>query len=172
MHKLVIVASLLSLLSGCGVGIPANVRAVDGFDARRYVGAWYEIARLENRFEKGLENVTATYGLRPDGGLTVVNRGYDPKKGRWSEASGRAYFVGAPTHGRLKVSFFGPFYGAYNVIALDEKYGWSLVCGKDHAYLWILSRTPRLPEPVVEQLVGTANGLGFRTDELLFVNQE
>src|SRR5688572_217866 len=105
MNKLLIAMSLSGLLSGC-VGIPANVKAVEGFDAKRYVGTWYEIARLENRFEKGLEKVTAKYGLRDDGGLTVVNRGYNPRKDRWSEATGKAYFVGPPTRGRLKVSFF------------------------------------------------------------------
>ena len=170
MQKLLIVMSLSALLSGC-VGIPANVRAVEDFDAQRYVGTWYEIARLENRFEKGLEKVAAEYGRRDDGGLTVVNRGYDPEKGRWKEATGKAYFVGPPTLGRLKVSFFGPFYGAYNVIGLDEDYGWSLVCGKDHAYLWILSRTPQLPDPVVKRLVEKAQGLGFKTDALVFVKQ-
>jgi len=171
MHKPVISMSLLSLLSGC-VGIPSNAKAVEGFDAQRYVGTWYEIARLENRFEKGLEQVTATYSLRKGGGLTVVNRGYDPRKDRWSESAGKAYFVGPPTQGRLKVSFFGPFYGAYNIISLDENYGWSLVCGKDYAYLWILSRTPQLPEPVVRQLVEKAKGLGFNTDELVLVSQK
>ena len=172
MHKLLAAVSLLGLLSGCGVGIPANVKAVEGFDAKRYAGTWYEIARLENRFEKGLEKVAAEYSLRDDGGLTVVNRGYDPKKGRWNEATGKAYFVGPPTQGRLKVSFFGPFYGAYNVISLDENYGWSLVCGKDYAYLWILSRTPQLPDLVVKQLVEKAKELGFKTDALVFVNQQ
>jgi apolipoprotein D and lipocalin family protein len=171
MHKLLIFLSLSALLSGC-VGIPANVKAVEDFDAERYAGTWYEIARLENRFEKGLEKVAAEYSLRDDGGLTVVNRGYDPEKGRWKEATGKAYFVGPPTQGRLKVSFFGPFYGSYNVIGLDEDYGWSLVCGKDYAYLWILSRTPQLPEPVVKQLVEKAKGLGFKTDALVFVKQQ
>lgn len=169
--RLLIPMSLWALLSGC-VGIPANVNAVEGFDAGRYVGTWYEIARLENRFERGLEKVTAEYSLRAGGGLAVVNRGYDPRKDRWREATGKAYFVGPPTRGRLKVSFFGPFYGAYNIISLDENYGWSLVCGKDYAYLWILSRTPQLPGPVVKQLVERAKGLGFKTDALVSVNQE
>jgi apolipoprotein D and lipocalin family protein len=165
--------SLLGLLCGCSsVGIPANAKAVDGFDVNRYLGTWYEIARLENRFEKGLQKVSATYSLREDGGLKVVNRGYDPQKDRWSEATGKAYFVGAPKEGRLKVSFFGPFYGAYNIIALDEAYGWSLVCGPDYQYLWILSRTPQLPEMTVHQLVEKAKALGFGTDELLFVKQD
>jgi apolipoprotein D and lipocalin family protein len=163
--------SLLALLTGC-VGIPANVKPVEGVDAQRYAGKWYEIARWENRFEKGLEKITAEYSPLADGGLTVVNRGYDPKKDRWCEATGKAYFVGSRTQGRLKVSFFGPFYGAYNIISLDENYGWSLVCGKDTAYLWILSRTPQLPEPVVHQLVEQAKALGFKTDGLVFVNQQ
>ena len=149
MNKLLIAMSLLSLLSGC-VGIPADVKAVEGFDAKRYAGRWYEMARLENSFEKGLEKVTATYTARDDGGITVVNRGYDPRKDRWSEVTGKAYFVGSPTQGRRKVSFFGPFYGAYNVISLDENYGWSLVCGNDRSYLWVLSRTPQLPGAVAQ----------------------
>jgi apolipoprotein D and lipocalin family protein len=171
MDKLLIVMSLLSLLSGC-VGIPANVKAVEGLDAKRYAGTWHEIARLDNRFEKGLEKVTAKYSLAEDGGLSVVNRGYNPQKDRWSESTGKAYFVGPATQGRLKVSFFGPFYGAYNIISLDENYGWSMVCGEDYAYLWILSRTPQLPEPVVKQLLEKARELGFKTDELVFVNQQ
>ena len=98
-------------------------------------------------------------------------RPYDAKKDRWKAAEGRAYLVAARTEGRLKVSFFGPFYGAYNIISLDEDYSYALVCGKDYAYLWLLSRTPQLPEPVVRRLVEKAQGLGFQTDRLVFVRQ-
>lgn len=172
MRVLMIALSLLGCVTGCSVGIPANVKAVDGFDAQRYAGKWFEITRLENRFEKGLEQVTANYTARDDGGLTVVNRGFDPVKNQWREATGKAYFVNAETEGRLKVSFFGPFYGAYNIIALDKDYQWSLVCGPDRSYLWILARTPTLPEPTVRQLVEKAKGLGFDTDALVYVNQK
>jgi len=161
---------LLLWLTGC-VGIPAHIQPVEGFDAQRYLGVWYEIARLENRFEAGLEQVSAEYSPRDDGGLNVLNRGFDPAAGRWKEAEGKAFFVGPPTQGRLKVSFFGPFYGAYNIIALDEGYGWSLVCGQNLSYLWILSRTPSLPEELTHRLVAKAKDLGFAVDNLIFVKQ-
>lgn len=162
--------ALILLLSGC-VGIPDNIKPVEGLDAQRYLGTWHEIARLENRFETGLEQISAQYSLREDGGLRVLNRGYNPEEKRWKEAEGKAYFVGSPTQGRLKVSFFGPFYGAYNIIALDENYGWSLVCGPDRSYLWILARTPHLPDSVLKDLVGKAKSLGFETDRLIYAKQ-
>jgi apolipoprotein D and lipocalin family protein len=126
---------------------PKGVQPINNFDASRYLGKWYEVARLENRFERGLERVTATYGQRSDGGI-MVNRGYDPRKQKWSESEGKAYFTAAPTTAALKVSFFGPFYGGYNVIALDSQYQYALVSGPDRGYLWILSRTPTIPEPL------------------------
>jgi len=162
--------ALIMLLSGC-VGIPDNIKPVEGLDAQRYLGTWHEVARLENRFETGLEQISAQYSLREDGGLRVLNRGYNPEEKRWKEAEGKAYFVGSPTQGRLKVSFFGPFYGAYNIIALDENYGWSLVCGPDRSYLWILARTPRLPDSVLSELVSKAKSLGFETDRLIYAKQ-
>ena len=164
------VIALAFLLAGC-VGIPDGIRPVEGFDAQRYLGSWHEIARLENSFEAGLEQISAHYSLREDGGLRVLNRGFDPQKQRWKEAEGKAYFVGPPTQGRLKVSFFGPFYGAYTIIALDENYGWAMVCGPDRSYLWILSRTARLPDDVLGRLLDKAKDLGFATENLIFVGQ-
>lgn len=162
------VAATFTLLTGC-VGIPDGVTAVRGFEAERYLGTWYEIARLDHRFERGLSNVTATYSRREDGGIDVVNRGYDESAGEWDEAAGKAYFVDAPDIGRLKVSFFGPFYGAYNVVRLDEDYQWSLVVGPNRSYLWLLARTPVLEPAVREQLVATAAELGFPVAELIWV---
>ncbi|MFM8332418.1 MAG: lipocalin family protein [Candidatus Methylumidiphilus sp.] len=159
-----------SLLAAC-VGIPENIKPVQGFDAQRYLGRWHEIARLENRFETGLEQINANYSLRDDGGLRVLNRGYDPAKQAWQEAEGKAYFVGPASEGSLKVSFFGPFYGAYNVIDLDENYGYALVCGQDYSYLWILARMPSLPDAVLGKLIAKAKGLGFATDKLIYVKQ-
>jgi apolipoprotein D and lipocalin family protein len=165
--------SLLAILclSLCGcVGIPDNVQPVTGFELDRYLGTWYELARLDNAFERGLERVTARYSLREDGGIRVINRGFDPDSGTWKEAEGRAYFVGDPGVGRLKVSFFGPFYGGYNVIALDrEHYRYALVCGPDTSYLWLLARTPDLDPAIVTQLVDRAATLGFATGELIYV---
>jgi len=164
--------SLLSvILSGC-VAVPKNVEPVDEFDVHRYLGIWYEIARLDHPFERGLERISAHYSLRDAGGILVINRGYDPKKKAWKEAVGKAYFVIKPTVGRLKVSFFGPFYGGYNIIELDkENYQYALVCGPDKSYLWILSRTPEMHKDVLNRLIDKAKMLGFKTESLIFVNQ-
>ena len=162
--------ALALLLPGCS-GIPDGVEPVTGFELERYLGTWYEIARLDHRFERGLSDVTATYSLRDDGGVRVVNRGYSVKNGEWEEAVGKAFFVDAPDVGRLKVSFFGPFYGGYNVVAVDPA-RYSLVVGPDRSYLWILSRTPSLEDAVLSELVAKAGALGFATDELIFVEHD
>lgn len=148
---------------------PKGVQPITHFDASRYLGKWYEIARLENRFERGLEQVTATYGQRSDGGISVLNGGYDPRKQKWNESEGKAYFTGAPTTAALKVSFFGPFYGGYNVIALDDEYKYALVSGPNRDYLWILARTPTIPDKVKDDYVRIARSLGFRVDQLVWV---
>ena len=165
--------SLLWLgLGGC-VGIPEGTEPVKDFSLEQYLGTWYEIARMDHRFERDLSNVTAEYRLKEDGGVRVLNRGFNTKKDEWKDAEGKAYFVDDATVGRLKVSFFGPFYASYNVIALDQKdYQWSLVTGPDKDYLWILSRTPVLDQAVVDELVSTAKSLGYKTDELIFVSQD
>lgn len=156
-------------LMGC-VGVPENITPVKGFDVERYKGTWYEIARLDHSFEAGLEKVTAEYSARSDGGITVVNKGFDPKKGTWKKAVGKAYFVGDTHEGRLKVSFFGPFYGGYNIIALDESgYSYALVCGPNTSYLWILAREPHLDETIKSQLVQKAKALGFDAEKLIYV---
>jgi apolipoprotein D and lipocalin family protein len=156
-------------LMGC-VGIPENITPVKGFDVGRYKGTWYEIARLDHSFETGLERVTAEYSARSDGGLTVVNKGFDPETGTWKKAVGKAYFVGDPHEGRLKVSFFGPFYGGYNIIGLDKVgYSYALVCGPDTSYLWILAREPHLDESIKSQLVQKAKALGFEPEKLIYV---
>ena len=160
------------ILAGCA-GIPSGVRAVENFDVQRYQGTWYEIARLDHRFERDLNCVSATYTLRDDGGINVQNRGYDPKNGRWNEIQGRAYFVDEANKGRLKVTFFWPFYGGYNVIALDrEAYSFAMVCGPNRSYLWILAREKTLPAPILKGLVSEAQRLGFATDGLIFVTQD
>ncbi|WP_414683831.1 lipocalin family protein [Methylophilus sp.] len=169
---------ILINLSGCSEPMPpqASQTIVRSFDPAQYLGTWYEIARLDNRFEKGLEQVTANYSLQADGAIKVVNRGFDPQKGDWSEAVGKAKFVdpvnadGSRT-GRLKVSFFGPFYGDYNILIVDKPYyNYALVSsGKD--YLWILSRTPQLTYPIKQHLIATAKELGFATNKLLFIRQ-
>jgi len=156
-------------LTGC-VGAPNNVQPVKNFELQRYLGTWYEIARLDHSFERDLQQVTATYSLHDDGGIRVVNKGFNPKKNKWKEAIGKAYFVGDSDIGQLKVSFFGPFYGGYNIIELDKvNYQYTLVCGPNLSYLWILARRPELNKSIVERLVAKANSLGFATDQLIFV---
>ena len=164
--------TLLPLLLGGCLGMPENVEPVRGFELERYLGKWYEIARLDHSFERGLQQVTAEYSLRDDGGVRVLNRGFSVKKGAWKEAEGRAYFVEEETLGYLKVSFFGPFYGSYIVFRLDEKdYQYALVAGPDTGYLWLLSRTPTMDADLMKSLLGTARAKGFDTDKLIFVNQ-
>ena len=168
--------SLMLLLSAC-TGEPEGVIAIKSLDANQYLGTWYEIARLDHSFERDLEKVTATYSLRDDGGIKVINKGFNPKTKEWSQAEGKAYFI-EPANadktntGRLKVSFFGPFYGAYNIIELDKPYyNYVMVCGPDKSYFWILSRTPQLAYPIKQDLIAKAKELGFATDQLIYVNQ-
>ena len=157
-------------LAGC-VGAPDGITVISGFQLDRYLGTWYEIARLDHSFERGLVDVTANYTLRDDGGVRVLNRGYNEDDGEWEEAEGRAYFVGPADVGSLKVSFFGPFYGGYNIIALDkENYQYALVAGPSRSYLWILARDPEIDQAIVDSLVERAAVLGFPVDELQYVN--
>ncbi len=164
--------ALIFLLSGC-VGIPENVKPVENFKLENYLGKWYEIARLDHSFERGLSRVTADYSLRDDGGLKVINRGYSVKDNKWKEAEGKAYFVRGSDQGYLKVSFFGPFYGSYIVFELDhENYQYSLVSGPDKSYFWILARTPQINENIKNVLIVKAAALGFDTSKLIHVNNE
>lgn len=168
MKKMVIVW-ILSIM-GC-VGIPENVKPVDQFKLEKYLGKWYEIARLDHSFERGLTRITAEYSLRDDGGVRVLNRGYSAKENAWKEAQGKAYFAGESDQGYLKVSFFGPFYGSYIVFELDrENYQYSLVCGPDKSYLWILAREPKIREDIKERLMAKAAASGFDTGKLIFVD--
>ncbi len=160
---------LLILVSAC-TGVPKGLEPVQGFQLDRYLGEWHEIARLDHSFERGLTNVSATYSLRGDGGINVINRGYDSKRGQWNEARGRAYFLGSPQTASLKVSFFGPFYGGYHVIALDrENYRYAMISGPSREFLWILGRDKELPHTTLETLVAQAKRSGFETDALIYM---
>src|SRR5512133_1798464 len=163
---------LILFLTGCA-GIPEQVKPVDNFKLNRYLGKWYEIARLDHSFERGLTRVTAEYALREDGGRKVTNRGYLAKENRWKEAVGNAYFVQEPSTGYLKVSFFVPFYGSYVIIDLDKDNSqYSLVCGPDRSYLWILSRTPTMQTEVKNRLITKAAALGFDTSNLINITDD
>ncbi len=170
--RLLSIISLSILLSGC-LSIPQNVKPVDGFELNKYLGKWYEIARLDHSFERGLDNVTAEYFLRDDGGVKVINKGFSATENKWKEAEGKAYFVRDPQQGYLKVSFFGPFYGAYVVFELDkEAYQYTFVTSYDKSYLWLLARTPTVSDALLDQFVQRAAELGFETDKLIFPKQD
>ena len=161
-----------AMLSGC-LGVPASVEPVQGFDLNRYLGKWYEIARLDHSFEEGLDNVTAVYSLRDDGGVNVVNRGFLSKDDVYQEAQGRAYFVNDSDEGYLKVSFFRPFYASYVIFELDQDgYQYAFVSGPDTSFLWLLSRTPTVEQALLDHFIETSASLGFDTEELIFPIQK
>jgi apolipoprotein D and lipocalin family protein len=158
-------------LVGC-TQLPQGVQPVDGFEIDRYLGTWYEIARLDHPFEKGLDNVTANYALRKDGGIDVINRGYSAKDKEWNEAQGKAYFVDDRDKGHLKVSFFGPFYSSYVIFELDKAdYQYAFVSGYNRDYLWLLARQPDVDKAVIERFIDHSRLLGFATDKIIFVAQ-
>ncbi len=155
-------------LSGC-LAVPDGIEPVDNFELNRYLGDWYEIARLDHSFERGLEAVKAEYSLRDDGGIRVINSGRDSKSQVAQQAEGRAYFVEEPNLGHLKVSFFGPFFGSYVIFELDENYQYAFIAGNSRDYLWLLARTPEVSEELIDQFISRASQLGFDTSQLIFV---
>jgi len=164
-----IIFALIILLTGC-VSVPENIKPVDNFKIEMYLGKWYEIARLDHSFERGLTSVSAEYSLRSDGGVRVINRGYSKKENKWKDIEGKGYFVDRKDIGFLKVSFFGPFYGSYVVFDLDhENYSYALVCGPDKSYLWLLSRSPRLADDLKKRLIDKAASLGFDTKKIIYL---
>ena len=163
---------LLLILTAC-TGKPDGVIAVKDFELDRYLGKWYEIARLDHSFERGLSNITAEYSLRDDGGVKVINSGFSKEDNEWQQAEGKAYFVEETDSGHLKVSFFGPFYGSYIVFELEKKdYQYAFVSGPDTSYLWLLARTPQVDEKVTEQFVKRSQELGFDTSKLIYVEHD
>ncbi len=165
---------LISLaFTGACTGVPEDIEPVENFDVSRYLGTWYEIARLDHVFEEGLSHVTASYALNDDGSVQVVNRGYAVEEGEWDEAVGTARFVERPELGHLKVSFFGPFYASYVVFALPgDNYQQAYVTGYNRDYLWLLSRTPIVSAAAKADFEARARDLGFDTGELVWVSQD
>ncbi len=168
--RLAIGLSLL-FLSACSLtGVPDGLSPVSGFELDRYLGRWYEIARLDHRFERGLQQVTAEYSLNADGSVKVVNSGVSESTGKRKTATGRARFVGDAALGHLKVSFFGPFYGSYVIIELDsDTYNHALVAGPSRRFLWVLARQPELDDVVYQSLVMRAKESGFAVEQLIKV---
>lgn len=167
--KLLTLSTLFFLVS-CS-GIPKNVEPINSFELSRYLGTWYEIARLDHRFERGLSAVSAEYSLRDDGTVRVKNQGFNTNKNKWQDAIGKAKFKAAEDVGHLLVSFFGPFYGSYVIFELDDHYQYAFVAGNSTKYLWLLSRTPTVDEALIERFTMRASALGFDTSSLIFVDQ-
>lgn len=168
----VFIVFIVALLQVACTGLPKGMTAVEDFDSQRYLGTWYEIARLDHSFEQGLTQVSATYSMRKDGGIKVVNKGYSEEDKEWQEAVGKAYFVDGAETGHLKVSFFGPFYGSYIIFKMDQvDYQYAFISSYNHDYLWLLSRTPEVSDAVKKDFIDTAAKYGFATEQLIFVDQ-
>ncbi|WP_417521043.1 lipocalin family protein [Marinobacter sp.] len=162
--------SCMLLLAGC-TGVPKGIEPVTGLNADRYLGKWYEIARLDHSFEEGLSRVTAEYELQDDRSIKVTNRGYDAEAGEWSIAEGRAVFVDGESTGHLKVSFFGPFYASYVIFELDiDEYQYAFITGYNRDYLWFLSRAPDVNDEEIARFKSVAQRAGFDLEELVIVD--
>jgi apolipoprotein D and lipocalin family protein len=158
-------------LTSC-VAIPKGAKAVKPFNKDKYLGKWYEIARMDFKFEKNLQQVTANYSLMEDQSIRVDNKGFNTKQGKWKESIGKAKPAGDQTEGRLKVSFFGPFYAGYNVIAIDDEYKYALIAGNNLKYLWLLSREKTMPDYMIQRYLSHAKALGYEVEKLVWTKQD
>ncbi len=168
--RLNLLVVLLLFISACTT-VPEGIKPVQSFEVEAYLGKWYEIARLDHGFERGLSQVTAEYSLRDDGGIRVINRGYSAADDKWEQAEGKAYFVEDKNTAHLKVSFFGPFYGSYIVFELDPQYQYAFISGPSRDYLWLLARQPQVSDKLKSEFIAAAQAKGFAVDELIFVEQ-
>ena len=166
-----IIAVMSVCLLGCG-STAHSVPVVKNFDANQYLGKWYEIARLDFWFERNLNNTSAEYSKLADNRIEVINRGFNYKTQKWKQAKGKAKFKNTPDEGALEVSFFGPFYSAYNIVALDKDYQYALIAGRSTDYLWLLSRTKSIPDAVKEDYLKQAKALGYDVSQLIWVKHD
>ncbi|MFD1552565.1 hypothetical protein DNU06_15655 [Putridiphycobacter roseus] len=170
LHQVMLAALFFGLFS-CAT-IPEGAKAVAGFEKEKYLGKWYEIARMDFKFEKNLNNTTATYSVGEGNKIKVDNQGYNTVKKEWTQAIGKAKFVESENIAKLKVSFFGPFYAGYNVLAIDKDYQYALVAGKNLDYLWILSRKTSIPAEIKTSYLALAEKIGYQTADLIWVKQD
>ena len=168
---IILSGAVLFLLNSCK-SIPTHVKPVKPFVLEKYLGKWYEIARIDFKFERNLNNVTATYSMKENSMVKVDNKGYDYKKAEWKNSIGKAKFVKDENEGMLKVSFFGPFYAGYNVIAIDDAYKYALVAGDNYNYLWILSREKTIPENIKQSYLTIARDSGYDVNRLIYVEHD
>lgn len=167
MTKKILLFILLSVLMTACDTLTVDNRVVDHLDLNRYLGSWYEIARFDHRFERGMEQTKASYSLREDGNIDVLNTGM--KDGEAKTAEGKAKLTDTPA--LLRVSFFGPFYSDYRVMLIDPDYQYALIGSGSDNYLWILSRTPQLTDQAKRILLNEAKRRGYDTSKLIWVRQ-
>ncbi len=168
MKKFFLMACIASLFGSCDASKKVDNSTVKSVDLNRYLGSWYEVAKFDHSFERGIEYAMAKYTLRDDGKIDVLNTGI--KDGRAKDAKGIAKTTDVP--GLLRVSFFGPFYGDYRIMMLDADYQYVLVGGSNEKFLWILSRTPQLDEATKSLILAEAERRGYDTNQLIWVKQK
>lgn len=174
--RIALSAILALFFTSCST-IEQKVSVVENFELKQYLGTWYEIARLDHSFERNMDNVSAYYELDKTDldKVLVINSGFNTKTKKWHQAKGKAYFIDGSDKGLLKVSFFGPFYGAYQihdlVILQDGTYSDALILGPDNTYAWILSKQKYLNQPTKERFLLKLENLGVDTNKLIWVNQ-
>ena len=171
LSSILLISIIITVFCSCST-FPKGAVAVDNFNKEKHLGKWYEIARLDFKFEKNLNNTTAEYSLNENGTIKVDNNGYNTMKEKWVQSIGKAKFVNEDTKGMLKVSFFGPFYGGYNVIAIDSEYQYTLIAGSNLKYLWLLSRKTVMPKNVISKYLKIAQEIGYNTDDLIWVEHD
>lgn len=164
---LIIVIPLI--LIGCTT-TKSSIPTVTKFEIDRYMGTWYEIARLDHSFERGLSDVSATYTLLDDGRVRVLNRGVKIKTGERTQIEGKARIRKGAGPAELSVTFFWPFSGAYRIIALEEDYSHAMVCSSGLGYLWILARSPQYDSAIYRKYIELAEKYGFKVEDLLIVS--
>ncbi len=173
MHHLHFGAATLSFVVAFAIAAPGfsaekqPLEVVDSVDLDRYLGRWYEIASYPAWFQKNCTAVTADYSLREDGRIKVINSCRKGSlDGKVKQTSGKAKVVNSASNAKLKVSFFGPFWGDYWIIDLDPDYQWAVVGMPSRKYLWILSRTPQMDEAVLESIIARLPDAGYDPDKL------
>lgn len=166
-----ITLSCVGVLASC-TSIPSKIEPVTNFNPEMYLGDWYEIGRFDFRWEKNMKNVKANYSMNKNGSIKVTNTGYDYSTGKFKSSIGKAKFVKGKDLGALEVSFFGPFYSDYTIIALDENYQYALVAGNNKKLLWILSRTPTIPDYIKQDYVKRAENAGYDLTNFIWTSQD
>ncbi|SEA36274.1 apolipoprotein D and lipocalin family protein [Arachidicoccus rhizosphaerae] len=151
---------------------PRKAEPIKDFDLYNYLGNWYEIARLDHRFEKHMTNVMASYSVNEDGNIRIINSGYQAKKDKWEKVEAVGKFRGSEHEGALKVSFFTPIYEGYNIISIDDNYKYALIAGRNLEYLWILSREKSIPQNIKNNYLKLAELIGYNISKLTWVRHD